>query len=280
LHQFTYDALLRRHAVQDSGGLSYFTWDSNGMNLLCERDASGSTTAYYTHGYTSTDGIGSLVATKREEAGASYYQYPICDAIKGNVVRLVDENGTPVAYYEYDAWGNDLRDDIVGGIGTNRFRYQSNWIQLTDDPNNVLKLTPTRLYHAGVGRFLGRDPLLRLGGHYSYAETLLTKAVDPRGRRVFILRHPQSGGSNTRKVTLYDMIRYAYAADCSCPPDNDHSKLKKIAADHKKTLEQDFNSRAYTYTDSAKTTWSINLVVIATVEPSTSMRRRCCTAGR
>ena len=34
LHQFYYDAILRRHAMQDSDGLRYFTWDSNGMNLL------------------------------------------------------------------------------------------------------------------------------------------------------------------------------------------------------------------------------------------------------
>jgi hypothetical protein len=94
LHQFTYDAMLRRSVVQDSGGIRYFTWDTGGMNLLCERDASASTTAYYTHGYTPIDGIGSLVASKQQEAGASYYQYPIYDH-RGSVVRVVDEDGVP-----------------------------------------------------------------------------------------------------------------------------------------------------------------------------------------
>jgi RHS repeat-associated protein len=175
--------MLRRYAMEDSSGLSYFTWDQNGMNLLAERDASGGTIAYYTHGYTPIDGIGSLAAAKREEAGTSYYQYPIYDAIKGNVVRLVDENGTPTAYYEYDAWGNELRDDVVGGTAKNRFRYQSNWIELTDDPDNVLKLTPTRLYHAGVGRFLGRDRFERTGlaGGYDYVRNASTGSMDPTG---------------------------------------------------------------------------------------------------
>ena len=164
LHQFLYDAMLRRHAVQDSGGLRYFTWDSNGMNLLCERDASDTVTAYYTHGYTPINGIGSLVAAKQEEAGASYYQYPVYDH-RGSVVRLVDENGTPTAYYEYDAWGNELRDDVVGGTGTNRFRYQSNWIELTDS-DGELYLSPTRLYHVPTGRFLEREVAVVPGGNY------------------------------------------------------------------------------------------------------------------
>ncbi|MFO7900032.1 MAG: hypothetical protein R6V58_13345 [Planctomycetota bacterium] len=40
-NSFHYDAQLRRYAVRDSAGLSYFTWDENGMNLLAERDAGG-----------------------------------------------------------------------------------------------------------------------------------------------------------------------------------------------------------------------------------------------
>jgi hypothetical protein len=153
-NRFWYDAMLRRYAMEDSAGLSYFSWDRNGMNLLCERDSTSGTIAYYTHGYSVVDGIGSLVAAKRAEAGVSYYQYPVYDH-RGTVMCLVDESGTPVAYYEYDAWGNELRDDVVGGTGTNRFRYQSNWIQLTDS-NGELYLSPTRLYHAPTGRFLER----------------------------------------------------------------------------------------------------------------------------
>jgi len=38
---FYYDALLRRYAVNDGSGLSYFTWDANGVNLLSESDNTG-----------------------------------------------------------------------------------------------------------------------------------------------------------------------------------------------------------------------------------------------
>ncbi len=180
VNYFSYDAMLRRFAVEESTGVSYFTWDANGMNLLAERDASGSVTAYYTHGYTPVDGIGSLVAAKRNEAGASYYQYPVYDH-RGSVVRLLDENGTPTAYFEYDAWGNQLKDQVLSGTASNRFRYQSNWIELADDPDKVLELTPTRLYHAGVGRFLGRDKDGGVAGGYHYAINNSVAFVDANG---------------------------------------------------------------------------------------------------
>jgi hypothetical protein len=180
-NRFWYDAMLRRCAMEDSSGLSYFTWDQNGMNLLAERDASGGTIAYYTHGYSVVNGIGTLVAAKREEAGASYYQYPVYDH-RGTVMRLVDENGTPTAYYEYDAWGNELHDDVVGGTGTNRFRYQSNWIELTDS-DGELYLSPTRVYHAGTGRFLGRDLVSSLSGGQGFVLETPPNLVDPNGAR-------------------------------------------------------------------------------------------------
>ena len=88
----TYDARMRRFAMEDSNGLSYFTWDANGMNLLQERDASGGVTAGYTHGYTPIDGIGSMVAASRTASGATYYQYPVYDH-RGTVVRLTDGLG-------------------------------------------------------------------------------------------------------------------------------------------------------------------------------------------
>jgi len=151
---FWYDAMMRRYAMQDSSGLSYFTWDQNGMNLLAERDSAGAVTTYYTHGYTPVDGIGSMVAAKGNLYSTSYYHYPVYDH-RGTVVRLVDQNGTPTAYYEYDAWGNQLRNNVVGGVSENRFRYQSNWIDLVDSDGRAC-LSPTRIYCQTVGRFLQR----------------------------------------------------------------------------------------------------------------------------
>jgi len=179
MNYFYYDAMMRRYAMQDSNGLSYFTWDQNGMNLLAERDSAGAVIAYYTHGYTPVDGIGSMVAAKGNLYSTSYYHYPVYDH-RGTVVRLVDQNGTPTAYYEYDAWGNQLRNNVVGGVSENRFRYQSNWIDLVDSDGRAC-LSPTRIYCQAVGRFLGRDLRDHLAGTYAYCGTFTVRCVDPHG---------------------------------------------------------------------------------------------------
>ena len=108
---FYYDAQMRRYAIEESTGLRYFTWDRNGMNLLCEREPDGSVAAEYAHGYTPTDGIGSMVAARKVEGGATYYQYPIYDH-RGSVMRLVDESGTVTATYEYRCLCQ-----VVSGVG-------------------------------------------------------------------------------------------------------------------------------------------------------------------
>jgi RHS repeat-associated protein len=177
-NHFYYDALLRRYAVEDSSGVRYFTWDSNGMNLLAERDATGNVVASYTHGRTAVDGIGSCVGQKLVQSSQTYYEFDICDH-RGSVVRRVNAAGQVTGYFEYDAWGNYLRDEEVGA--NTRFRYQSNWIELKDS-DGELYLSPTRVYHAGVGRFLGRDHRIGQIGRYEYCRGLTTFFVDPDGR--------------------------------------------------------------------------------------------------
>jgi len=186
--------------MEDSNGLSYFTWDTNGMNLLQERDASGGVTAGYTHGYTPIDGIGSMVAANRTASGATYYQYPVYDH-RGTVVRLTDADGeAAVATYEYDAWGTPLQASVSSPTAPNRFRYQSNWIDLVDSGGDLL-LSPTRVYHAGVGRFLQRDLLAvtrmgastRLGGDYWYSTGNALLFVDALGRKRVNVTHTCAG---------------------------------------------------------------------------------------
>ena len=155
LNYFHYDSSLRRYALEDSNGLRYFTWDSNGTDLLAERNLEGEVVANYTHGYTPIDGIGSMVAAEKTVGTVTYYQYPIYDH-RGTVMRIVDEDGEVCGDFEYSAWGKPLHEEVNGA--ETRFRYQSNWICL-DDSEGEFVLSPTRLYHSGLGRFLSRDLL-------------------------------------------------------------------------------------------------------------------------
>ena len=168
--------------MQDSSGLRYFTWDQNGMNLLCERDSAGAVTAYYTHGFAAVDGIGSPVAVKQNRFGAAYFQYPGYDH-KGNLTVVTDENGNKVAKYNYTANGVTLTSEVTGGISETRLGYQTNWIRLQDAPFDMYA-SPTRLEVPAYGVFLGRDPKKRLAGSCDYAccDANPVGNVDPDGR--------------------------------------------------------------------------------------------------
>ncbi len=156
---FSYDALMRRDSIIDSTGTTYLQWDANGLNLLAERDASGSIVAEYTHGYSPVSGIGTMVAAKKVVNGTTYYQYPQYDH-RGTVVGLTDKTGAVIASYEYNAFGEPLvaeESTDVQAAG-NRFRYQSNWMTLGDSDDRFY-ISAARVYDAKLGRFLQRDPL-------------------------------------------------------------------------------------------------------------------------
>jgi len=120
-----------------------------------------------------------MVAANRTASGATYYQYPVYDH-RGTVVRLTDADGdAAVATYEYDAWGTPLQASVGAPTAPNRFRYQSNWIDLVDSGGELL-LSRTRVYHAGVGRFVQRDRAFLARKYLAFAGHP-TGAVDSDG---------------------------------------------------------------------------------------------------
>ena len=149
---FNYDGLLRMYAMDDDGTMTYFTWDSNGLNPLAERDANGTVVAEYTHGHVSVPGAGSLVAAKKQAYGATYYHYPAHNH-HGDAFVQTDETGAIAQSTRFNAWGQVTHERASGP--STRFTWQSNWIRLRDG----LYKSPVRLYSADMGRFLSRDPM-------------------------------------------------------------------------------------------------------------------------
>jgi RHS repeat-associated protein len=183
VNYFWYDARQRRYAIEESSGVTYLIWDENGMNLLAERDVEGNVVAEYTHGYTPTGGIGSMVGARKVESGATYYQYPGYDH-KGTVAVLVDETGTLRLRYDLNAWALNLDTDTHAPTASNRFLYQSNWILLKDSGGRFY-ITPTRIYDAWTGRFLQRDRLGKSGTNaYSYANGIPVSLTDASGAAI------------------------------------------------------------------------------------------------
>ena len=111
--------------------------------------------------------------------------------------RTLDENGSPTAYFEYDAWGNQLESNVISGTGSDRFRYQSNWIELKDSGGD-LYLSPTRYRSSWYLQILGSGrsiPPSQAVTPYCTHSKGMTEAQ----RRIRSIRSTRWSGRGTRR---------------------------------------------------------------------------------
>ena len=114
-------------------------------------------------------GVGGLLAMIPSTGGVAEGRggfFPCYDA-NGNVTDYVSTNGTVVAHYEYDAYGNTtvatgpMVDDFA-------FRFSTKYF----DAETGLSYYGYRYYLSGQGRWLNRDPLEEWGGLNIYGFAL------------------------------------------------------------------------------------------------------------
>ena len=121
--------------------------------------------------------------------GATYYYRK---DIQGNIIALLDNTGTVVVKYKYDAWGKckvldstgaEITDDTHIGI-LNPFRYRSYYF----DHGIGLYFLKTRYYDPEVGRFITIDDISYLDPEsinglnlYAYCLNNPVMCVDPSG---------------------------------------------------------------------------------------------------
>jgi uncharacterized protein RhaS with RHS repeats len=109
----------------------------------------------------------------------TYYPYD-ANSLAGNIVRITNAEGLVTGSFEYNAWGEKLLNQPPPE-GT-RFGFSAPaWIELKDDPDGVLIMTPTRTYHSGAGRFLQRDANPSSPGSYIYDNNRPSLIADPTG---------------------------------------------------------------------------------------------------
>ena len=94
---------------------------------------------------------------------------------QGDIVKLIDANGTPVVEYTYDTWGKKVTTTgtLAGTLGLFQpFRYRG---YVYDEETGFYYLQ-SRYYDPTVGRFISADVLLSTGqgvlGHNCYAYCL------------------------------------------------------------------------------------------------------------
>jgi RHS repeat-associated protein len=160
---FAYDYMGRRvsKVTEDGSGTTECNYVYDGWALIRERIATGETaqTNSYVYGLDLSGGlqgagtIGGILATVREGDSAPVVGFYAYDA-NGNVTDLVGTNGTGLAHYEYDSFGNPL---VATGVlaAANPFRFSTKY---TDDETGLVYYG-YRYYSPELGRWLSRDPL-------------------------------------------------------------------------------------------------------------------------
>ena len=138
---------------------------------------------YYSHPFT----LFACLATKRGGTSKLWYYYDgngVCGAeyngiayffqknMQGDATRIFDRNGSLVAQYVYDAWGNHKVLDMSGAENTvetfignvNPIRYRGYYY----DEESGLYYLQSRYYDPEVGRFINADEV-----DYIEPETLM-----------------------------------------------------------------------------------------------------------
>ncbi|MGG3739581.1 RHS repeat-associated core domain-containing protein, partial [Aeribacillus pallidus] len=134
---YTYDHQGRRISKTTSSGTTYYHYDGDSIRLLYETDENNNIIVEYTW----DDNSQPLTMTKN---GVTYHYHVNGH---GDVTALTDSNGTIVADYKYDAWGNILSQS--GTLASeNPYRY---------DEATGLYYLMARYYDADTGRLLTRD---------------------------------------------------------------------------------------------------------------------------
>ena len=152
-----------------------FEWD--GWDCIREYttpSASGSSgvTLYYVVN-------GELMAFDRDHV--TYHVH--ADAL-GSVRMVTGPDGTVLARFDYDAWGNLLDssyDDVPGGVSA---RYVGA-LGVRWDAMTGLYYMRHRWYDPGMGRFISRDPVHDVN-RYKYALCDPIRYTDPSGREVIV----------------------------------------------------------------------------------------------
>lgn len=170
---YKYDSNGMRTQKTDNSGTTYYYYDSN-HNLIGLTKGNDTLLFYY-------DSDGS--ATSFKYNGTMYYYIK---NLQGDVIKIINQAGTEVAGYVYDAWGNIKSTTGDSNLRElNPFRYRG----YVYDEESGLYYLQSRYYDPLTGRFLNADDTAFLGATstvlsanlFSYCENNPVINIDPWG---------------------------------------------------------------------------------------------------
>ncbi len=177
-----------------------YTYDSYGKRI--SKTVNGATTEYYYDEMGNlflAGGVAIYYSPGGEAMSIKYrgIRYHLVKNLQGDVIALADTNGSIVAQYTYDAWGNPL--SITDGNGNNvknnathianvnPLRYRT----YVYDTESGLYYLMSRYYDPETGRFISPDSQLNLGtmhgcNLYAYCENDPVNYTDPTGHSAIL----------------------------------------------------------------------------------------------
>jgi len=107
-----------------------------------------------------------------------------------SVAAMTDSAGAVVERYRYDAYGKRTVTNAAGTpIAASTIGQQRGFTGYSLDAETGLYYARARMYSAGLGRFIGRDPLGYVDGFGLYSGYFVPNGVDPSGTRgVYFVR--------------------------------------------------------------------------------------------
>jgi RHS repeat-associated protein len=200
---FTWEHGRQLASLQTDDNSVNYKYDSNGIRT--QKSVDGTNTNYY---YDSDKNLIGL--TKGEDTLLFYYDsdgnvtsfkyngtmYYYIKNLQGDIVKIIDQTGTEVAGYVYDAWGNihsETGDSNLKSL--NPFRYRG----YVYDEETGLYYLQSRYYDPLSGRFLNADvycdtcsgsPLST--NMFSYCENNAIMKYDVTGNDAWWIQSPNS----------------------------------------------------------------------------------------
>ncbi|MBA4388961.1 MAG: hypothetical protein C0404_13350 [Verrucomicrobia bacterium] len=176
--KYEYDVGGRRTVISDGATTNYLVYDR--AQLIAETDCNGSLIRSYVWG----GGVDNLLALTVHTGAVAKTYYPVKDHL--SVVAIVDETGSIVEQYEFDAWGRVLgvysgqAERLSQSAIGNRFLWQCREYSWATG----LYHFRTRFYDPVSGRWLSNDPIGVSGGlnQYTFCGNNPVNCVDPDGQ--------------------------------------------------------------------------------------------------
>lgn len=181
---FEWDAEDRLLAVVNGSQRSEFAYDGLGRRIQITEKSGSSTLSKKRLLW-----VGNAIAQERDSTGASVVKQYFGNGMKTgtgkyfyardhleSVREMTDSVGALVARYDYDPYGVQTK---VSGSGEADFGFTGHYVH---GPSS-LYLTKYRVYSAGLGRWISRDPMGEKAGLnlYSYVKNNVVYLVDPFG---------------------------------------------------------------------------------------------------